>query len=77
MLFLAILFVIIIWVLIGFIAFLIECRVNRERNFNSELKRELMACVRLGGIAFLMVIYDLMVDWFNSFMNWLLKKINN
>lgn len=74
--FLIIVVILVTWYLLGFIGFLIEAKRQGYTQFDSQIKSELGSCVVLGIITFVFMIGSCMVDWFNSFMDWLLKQMN-
>lgn len=74
--FLMIMFIVVIWFLLGFVGFLIEAKREGYIEFNSQTKSELGSCVALGIITFIFMICSCIANWFNSFMNWLLKQMN-
>lgn len=74
----------ILWFLLGFLAFLIEAKKERCIRFDNEAKTELRFCTILGAIALLIVLYIAYIkpifqktnERFDDFMNDILLNIN-
>ena len=68
--------IIIAWLVFGFLGFLIEAKCRKITEFENEIP-EFIACVVLGLISFVAFLFDYVISKkFVTFMNWLLKKIN-
>jgi hypothetical protein len=69
--------VILVWLILGFIAFLMEAKMENYIEFNSEARHEFMVCMYFGLLSFLIMVCTVLYDWFcNKFMNGFLFKIN-
>ncbi len=75
-LFLAMVLILVVWFGLGFVGFIIEAKYKNFTEFDKVTKDEFVACVMLGMITFLYMSFCYISDWFNRFMGWLLKKIN-
>lgn len=75
--FLSILAVFLVWILCGFLGFLIEVKKEGFTKFDSKEKEECTACVLLGGIALIWIIICCIRDWFIRFMNTVLWRMNH
>lgn len=75
-LFLTIVLVLIVWFILGFVGFIIEAKCKNFTEFDKKTKDEFVACVMLGMMTFLYMSFCCISEWFNTFMEWLLKKIN-
>ena len=76
-LFLIFILILLVRLIIGFISFLIDAKLNCYDTFNdSTVKADFMCCILLGPLAFIVLTGICISDGFNIFMNWLLKKIN-
>ena len=68
---------IVVWVVLGFIGFIMDAKRYQHYDcFDSEAKSNLYAMVLLGGLAFVVVVCLYIADWFNEFMERLIKQIN-
>ena len=66
-----------IWLVLGFIAFLIEAKFECYPYFNSEARKEFMNCLGFGPLAFIIMLCTVLFDWFcNTFMNDVLFNLN-
>jgi uncharacterized membrane protein len=69
--------VILIWFILGFIAFLIEAKEENYTSFNQEARREFKFCLANGLLSLVVMLTVVIYNWFcNKFMNELLFKIN-
>lgn len=75
-LFLAIFIVLFIWVLLGFIAFLVGVRRNHYKDF-SEATEDFKLCLIGGGLTFAILLYVVFKEKFFKVMNYLITKINS
>ena len=68
---------VLVWFILGFIAFLIEAKMENCIKFDKEARCEFKACLLLGLVAFIIILCMVLYDWFcNTFMDGLLFKIN-
>ena len=72
-----ILLFILLWVISGFLGFLIYAKLEGWTNFNDKVIGEFWACIILGVISLLLFLPKIFFkNLFINFMNWLLNKIN-
>jgi uncharacterized membrane protein YeiB len=76
MIFLYILLAVLIWMTPGFIAFLIEAKIENFCKFDSEARKEFRICLAIGPIGLVIILWMLIYEWHLKFMDNLLKKIN-
>lgn len=75
--FITVIICIIVWAVLGFIGFIMDAkRYTYYDGFDRNAKSNLCVMVGLGAIAFLIVVGLYIADWFNEFMDKLLKKLN-
>lgn len=75
--FLIILVIILVWMLCGFIGFLIEAKREGYTKFDYEERKEFIGCLFLGGITLIFMICCNVYDWFIRFMDSVLWRINH
>ena len=68
---------IIVWVVLGFVGFVMDAKRYQHYDcFDREAKSNLCAMILLGGFAFVIVVGLYITDWFNNFMERLIKRLN-
>ena len=73
----AIVIILFMWLLLGFIAFLISAKHDRcYTEFNNSAKHDLLFCMGLGILSLIFVIAFIIVEWFCNMMDYLLRKWN-
>ena len=75
-LFLAILITLFIWVLLGFVAFLVAVRRNKYKEF-SEATEDFKVCLLGGGLTFIIMLSAIFKEKFFKIMDWIINKINS
>jgi len=76
--FLLLCLILLIWLTLGFIAFLIEARVENYTSFTREARGEFKCCLGFGLVSLLIMLAEVIYDWFcNKFMDGLLFRLNN
>ena len=67
-----------IWLVLGFIAFLIEAKVENITSFGTAARKEFRYCLGFGLFSLLVMLSEVIFDWFcNQFMDGLLFKLNS
>jgi len=85
MIFLLIIMCVILWFSLGFLAFLLEAKMESFIRFDSEARTELRYCLFLGAISLLVMFYISCIkplfekgnERFDDFMNDVLLNINH
>ena len=73
----AIVIILFVWVLLGFIAFLILAKHDKcYTEFDDLAKHDLLSFMGLGILSLIFVIAFLIVEWFCNMMDYLLRKWN-
>ena len=73
----AIVIILFVWFLLGFIAFLISAKHDKcYTEFDDLAKHDLLFCMGLGILSLIFVIAFLNVEWFCNMMDYLLRKWN-
>ena len=73
----AIVIILFVWFLLGFIAFLISEKHDKcYTEFNDSAKHDLLSFMGLGILSLIFVIAFLIVEWFYNMMDYLLRKWN-
>ena len=73
----AIVIILFVWFLLGFIAFLISAKHDKcYTEFNDSAKHDLLSFMGLGILSLIFVIAFLIVEWFYNMMDYLLRKWN-
>lgn len=64
------------WVLLGFIGFLIEAKLEKFTSFDKKTREEFAACIILGLFTFIYFVGCSFIKWFIYCMDRLLYKMN-
>ena len=73
----AIVIILFVWFLLGFIAFLISSKHDKcYTEFDDSAKHDLLSFMKLGILSLIFVIAFLIVEWFYNMMDYLLRKWN-
>ena len=73
----AIVIILFVWFLLGFIAFLISVKHDKcYTEFDDSAQNDLLFFVGLGILSLIFVIAFLIVEWFYNMMDYLLRKWN-
>ena len=73
----AIVIILFVWFLLGFIAFLISAKHDKcYTEFDDSARDDLLFYMELGILSLIFVIAFLIVEWFYNMMDYLLRKWN-
>lgn len=76
--FLLLCLILLLWFTFGFIAFLIEAKVENYTSFNREARVEFKYCLGFGLFSLFVMLSEVIYNWFcNTFMDGLLFRLNN
>lgn len=65
-----------IYFIVGFLAFVIEAYRSGYKKFDSEVSSLFFVCVVMGVVSFVIILILCLFEWFEEFMNKLLKDMN-
>ena len=65
-----------VWLICGFVGFLIEAKMHGFKKFDKETRSEFVACLMLGVLSLLYMSYCALREWFIDLMDELLKTLN-
>lgn len=71
------LLIVLIWIILGFLSFLIYAKSQEYTVFNRKVKGEFILFIIIGPVGLLGILYCLISWYFDKFMNSLLYKMNH
>ena len=68
--------IIVLYIILGFLAFIWNAKRTHLTYFDNRVMLELMFLIAIGPLAFIILSYVVLIEKFKNFMDELLKKIN-